>query len=447
MAEARRLTRLAAQVESRLDLPEGPLVVALSGGADSAALLWLCVRLKRQVRAVHVHHGLAASDMLAEAANSMARSLGVALETKRVEVGTGPSPEDQARRVRYEAFEEAIGPGEWILTGHTSDDQAETVLDRLFRSSGIDGLAGIPARRPPYARPILGVSRSETRELATLAGLSWRDDPVNESLEPRRNRIRRRLIPALEAEFNPRLRQSLAVTARLVGEDVTYLDSLLSGVVFRSVGDGVAVAASVISTAPPALGARIARGLLEAAGLRSASAEAVAGVLEVARGHIRAYEPGLGLSVRRRGAMVVVSHAEAPGFEPMQLATPGVTVVSDWRFTATVTPDPPTAMPLGAGWMVADADLVAALGADVDAETDAGIVVAPGGAIEGSAKYLAAAGVSAPDRASYPVLMAGTEMIWIPSVRRFPVGWAEATTERYLVIRSQSEQTCHRYKP
>ncbi|MGH8912145.1 MAG: tRNA lysidine(34) synthetase TilS, partial [Acidimicrobiia bacterium] len=292
MAEARRLKELAARVISLADLPDGALVVALSGGADSAALLWTCVRLGRQVSTVHVHHGLAASDLMEAAAESVAAQLGVPLTISRVEVGTGASPENQAREARYRAFVDTAKAGEWILTAHTSDDQAETVIDHLLRASGLDGLSGIPARRPPFARPLLAVARSETRELATLAGLPWRDDPVNEDPDPLRNRIRRRLIPALEAAYNPRMRQSLATTAALVARDTQHLEELVGKAPVIETEAGAEVAAAVISTAAPALAARIVRRLLTVAGLPAASSGSVVGVLAVATGAVPSYEPG-----------------------------------------------------------------------------------------------------------------------------------------------------------
>ena len=107
------------------------------------------------------------------------------------------------------------------MTGHTSDDQAETVLANLLRGAGLDGLAGIPERRGHIARPLLGISRSETRELATLAGVPFLDDPANLDEGPVRNRIRAELIPHLEAEYNPGLRRHLVAAARAISE-LTY---------------------------------------------------------------------------------------------------------------------------------------------------------------------------------------------------------------------------------
>lgn len=436
MAEARRLTELAAAIDSLADLPQGPVVVALSGGADSAALLWMCVRLGRRVRAVHVHHGLEASDLMLGAARAVAEAVRVPFEEVRVELESGPSPEDQARRARYRALLESHRTGEWVLTAHTSDDQAETVLDRLLRASGIDGLSGIPARRPPFARPFLAVSRSQTRELATLAGLEWRDDPANESDRPLRNRIRRELLPMLEARFNPALRRSLALTASLLGRDADYLDERLSEVPFVITDDTVAVPASVVTTAPPAAGARIIRRLLALAGLRSAPADGVDATHSVARATISSHQLRGGITVRRQGAMLVAETRRAPARpERVDMRLPGTTRFGTWQFVATISPTPPMAMPLGQGWMVADADWARSLAVDAAA------------AFPEAMDALAGVGMDASARAGHPVVVSASGPVWVPSVCRFPLGWVDAATNRYLVIHTQTELTWRRYRP
>ncbi|MGH8928443.1 MAG: tRNA lysidine(34) synthetase TilS [Acidimicrobiia bacterium] len=213
MVATRRLEALSSSIAQRLDLPTGPWMVALSGGADSAALAWFAARLGK-ARAVHVHHGWPASDRLQAAALGVAEALKMTVEVARVDLDR--VSETAARTARYEALDRRLRPSEWILTAHTLDDQAETVLANLLRGSGLDGLAGIPARRGRIARPLLDVSRSETRELAALASLPWIDDPYNLDPTPLRNRIRLALIPQLEEQFNPGLRRHLASAARAV---------------------------------------------------------------------------------------------------------------------------------------------------------------------------------------------------------------------------------------
>ncbi|HEY3428245.1 MAG TPA: tRNA lysidine(34) synthetase TilS [Acidimicrobiia bacterium] len=210
MAATRRLEELRGQLDARTVTPAGPNLVALSGGADSAALAAI-VADRSPTRALHVHHGLPASDQMEGAARSIAANLNLRLIVERTTIV--PFSEVAARNERYRLLERALAEKEWLLTGHTLDDQAETVLGNLMRGAGSGGLRGIPARRGRIVRPFLQVSRSEAREFATLAGLPWLDDPQNEDLSYLRNRIRHWLIPTLEAEFNPRIRAALVAAA------------------------------------------------------------------------------------------------------------------------------------------------------------------------------------------------------------------------------------------
>lgn len=432
MAAARRLTQLTDAAIAAADIPDGPLVVALSGGADSAALLWVCVASQRTVRAVHVNHGLPGSPLMAGAAEQVAAVAGVDLETVAVTLGPGPSPENQARVVRYAALAAAVGPDETVLTAHTRDDQAETVIDHLLRGSGLDGLAGIPPRRPPFARPFLAVTRATTLELATLAGLPWRDDPANFDPQPLRNRVRRRLIPHLEETYNPQLRKTLATTAAVAGRDLDHLDRLAATLSITAGPSGTEAPAAVIATAVAPVAARMVRRFLDSAGLPMAPMIAVEAVLAVARGEKPRCQPGAGLTVRRRGAMLVAARdAASEPLDPVPLAVPGLTTFGRWDFVAMVTTEAPVAMPLGAAWMVADADEVGDLVVDA---------VARHAALD---PVLAAAGVPAPERAAVPVLVGSDGPVWIPMVRRLPAGWSQPATDRYLVVQCNLDRTSH----
>lgn len=376
------------------------------------------------MRAVHVHHGWPASDRLAEAASSVASDLGVSFRVVRVETPPGASPEAQARRVRYEALESAAREGEWILTGHTSDDQAETVVDHLLRASGADGLRGIPARRPPFARPLLDVPRSTTRELATLAGLAWIDDPSNESLDALRNRIRHRLLPELE-RYNPRIRQALATTARLLGADVDHIES--DAFLPVQVHDGsVGAPSSLMTIADPAIARRRVRRLLAAAGIEHPGFDVVERVLEVARREKVAFDPAAGYRIHRAGPLLVVDLPASEGLPGAVLLDAGEITYGSWIFESWILDRPPVAMPIGAAWMVADSDVV------VDPTIEAADNV------EGALDVLARSGVPVGSRRGYPVLTSGGRPLWIPGVRRLPFGWVDSSTDRYLVVLSKA---------
>ncbi|HEX5695567.1 MAG TPA: ATP-binding protein, partial [Acidimicrobiia bacterium] len=162
----------------------------------------------------------------------------------------------------YRAFLDSLQDGEWLLTAHTLDDQAETVLMNLLRGSGSSGLAGIPPRRRPLARPMLGVSRSETRELAGLADLPFRDDPTNLDVGLTRNAIRLEVLPTLSARFNPRLTEALARVADLTRADDSVLRGQTRSLSVLARGSSVAVAIGELSAVPRPIADRVLRDCL-----------------------------------------------------------------------------------------------------------------------------------------------------------------------------------------
>lgn len=206
--------------------PTLPLAVAYSGGADSTALLLACAeKWPGQVRAFHVHHGLQASaDDFEQHCRAFCMRLEVPLLVKKVDASParGQSPEEAARDARYRAFEilalDFIGltVSKTIAIGQHADDQVETVLLALSRGSGLPGLSGMAATwvrsGVTYCRPFLGVRSSEIRAWLADRGVPFIEDPTNANEKFTRNRIRARLLPALEANF-PHFRETFARTA------------------------------------------------------------------------------------------------------------------------------------------------------------------------------------------------------------------------------------------
>ncbi|HSR16270.1 MAG TPA: ATP-binding protein, partial [Gemmatimonadales bacterium] len=143
--------------------PDRPLVVALSGGADSAVCAWAARESQPRARAVTIDHGLPASPQLVAAAASVARFLGL---EHTVIAAPAADDEDSLRRARYAALEGAATPEEIIVTAHTADDQAETILGNILRGAGAAGLGGMPPGRGRFLRPMLSLTRAEVRRLA-----------------------------------------------------------------------------------------------------------------------------------------------------------------------------------------------------------------------------------------------------------------------------------------
>ncbi|MBN0977780.1 tRNA lysidine(34) synthetase TilS [Pseudomonas sp. SDM007_2] len=209
--------------------------IAFSGGLDSTVLLHLLADLAKKqslppLQAIHVHHGLqAAADAWPAHCQAVCDAAGVSLRVMYVCVQPGASLERAARDVRYQAFAEAIGPGELLLTGQHRDDQAETLLFRLLRGAGVRGLAAMPAQRPlgegHLARPLLDVSRAELEVYARGQQLSWIEDPSNSDPRFSRNYLRHQLFPLLTARW-PQAVNTLARTAGHLAEAQGLLDEL-----------------------------------------------------------------------------------------------------------------------------------------------------------------------------------------------------------------------------
>ncbi|TNH30856.1 tRNA lysidine(34) synthetase TilS [Micromonospora orduensis] len=216
-----------------------PVLVACSGGADSLALaaatVFVAPRLGLVPGLVTVDHGLqTGSAERADEVATWARSVGFALvEAVRVEVaGRSGGPEAAAREARYEALTEVARRHDAVavLTGHTRDDQAETVLLALARGAGPRGLAGMPARRDlsgvPLLRPLLSISREQTRDACAVLGLRPWQDPHNTDPSYARSRVRADVLPALVRALGPGVVDNLARTSRMVAADNAALDDL-----------------------------------------------------------------------------------------------------------------------------------------------------------------------------------------------------------------------------
>ncbi len=211
--------------------PALPLAVAFSGGADSTALLLACAeKWPDQVRAFHIHHGVqAAAADFEQHCRALCVQLNVSLTVRRVDArhAAGQSPEDAARRARYRALAalalEEYGPIgiKTIAIAQHADDQVETLLLALSRGAGLPGLSAMPTNwlraGISYHRPLLRVRGSDIRSWLAGRGVACVEDPTNIDEQFTRNRIRARLLPALDATF-PQFRDTFARSAAHAAE-------------------------------------------------------------------------------------------------------------------------------------------------------------------------------------------------------------------------------------
>jgi tRNA(Ile)-lysidine synthase len=226
--------RLLTQIRKQELLHVGDRVaVAVSGGADSVALLLLLLELRSELGIVlsvaHVNHQLrgAESDGDESFVAKLAEVRGLEFHSRRAPVNpSGPAIENTARKLRYDFFRRLAAEklATKIATGHTLDDQAETVLLRIFRGTGIRGLAAIhprllledgATRRCELVRPLLSARRKDLREFLQIEGQGWRDDSSNDNVAFLRNRVRHRLLPSIEDEFGEAAVEHLAELAEI----------------------------------------------------------------------------------------------------------------------------------------------------------------------------------------------------------------------------------------
>jgi len=352
--------------------PDDRIAVALSGGPDSVALTWVLHALApglgfAMAGLIHVNHQLRGAESDADEAfcRALAARLDLPIRVLSVDVATAArtrrhSLEVAAREARYAFFETAAADlgASVVVTGHTMDDQAETVLLRLLRGAGTRGLSGIRVRRGLYARPLLGTRRDALRAYLVARGECWREDLSNADVSIPRNRIRRDLMPLL-AMITPGAVAALARVAELAHDDEEYLMGAAiknrpalvlseegrggvkesSGAVTKRNRAVRNIDASALSLLPPALARRF---------VRLIAAETAPGVTLSAR-HLKAVS-GLaatdkptghldlpGLSVRKRGDVLTFQAASGARAQTVsgapwparRLDVPGVVAVPE----------------------------------------------------------------------------------------------------------------------
>lgn len=234
--------------------------VAVSGGADSVALLLLLAELRNELglglSVLHLNHGLRGeeSDSDAKFVSELAAGLGLEYVAAHEDVAAlarrqHRNLEDAGRRARYSFFERAIGQGHCVkvAVAHTADDQAETVLARILRGSGPRGIVGIYPVRGKIVRPLLDVRRADLREHLRSKGQAWREDRTNLDATRLRARIRGELLPRLERDFNPAIVDRLASLAAVSRDEEAFWNFVISdriAALAKAIPDGFSIAVS-----------------------------------------------------------------------------------------------------------------------------------------------------------------------------------------------------------
>jgi len=276
MAKAAAASTPTCLLESALldaGLRGGRVIVGLSGGVDSVALLHALVRVAPAMSvtpaALHVHHGLSAhADAWAGLCDKLCGNLGVELTEVRVHVDRRSKLgiEGAAREARYAVFRQQRADA--VALAHHADDQAETLLMQLLRGAGVRGLSAMPALRTldpvtgsRLLRPWLALTRAEIRAYADSAGLSWVEDESNSDESFDRSFLRARILPALVARY-PALRETLGRAAQNLGDATQLLDDLAARDA-RGAVRGNSLAVSALASLPPAGARNLLRWFLE----------------------------------------------------------------------------------------------------------------------------------------------------------------------------------------
>ena len=336
------------------------VAVAVSGGADSVALLRVLLELRKELgivlAVVHFNHCLRGVDgdtdeqFVADLAQRIKlefrRDSG---DVKAFASAKHLSVEAAARKLRYEFFARLLADGfvNRIATGHTLDDQAETVLMRVVRGAGTRGLAGIyprlsigrgspvaGGREPSVVRPLLAVRRKELEAYLRSFEQPWREDGSNRDLRFARNRVRHGILPRLERSLNPAVREALAETAEIARAEEEYWGGLIADILpglFRGRRDaGATLNLTALLALPLALQRRVVRAAFEALGV-TLEFKHVEEVLEVANGSAKAAALPHGWEVIRNGDQLRIGAGpeDAPRDYEYPLTVPGRVVVAE----------------------------------------------------------------------------------------------------------------------
>jgi tRNA(Ile)-lysidine synthase len=428
------------------------VLAAVSGGPDSVALLDVLCALREPLRltltVVHVHHGLRPeSDAEADDVRRLCERLGVPCHVERITVRRGPpwdGLEAESRRTRHAAFERVarVAGATRIATGHTADDQAETVLMRLLLGAGPRGLGGMAPVRGLLIRPLIETRRGAIEEHLTVRGLAWAEDPSNRDPRFLRNRIRHDLLPFMAEVTGAAVVEALGRSAAAARAVVADLEERARADLARLAtrdGAGWSLDVGALVERPIELAAEMLRqaaaDLGETRPLRGPAQRALRRLLGAAPPR-RAGRLGR-LAVERSGRRLRVGPVALPALAARAWPVPGALELPeiDARLTARVVAAARAyVVPREPGRAAFDADaLPSALAVRARRRGD---VFSPFGApgLRRLKSFLIDAGVPRWERARTPLVEACGEIIWVAGVRRGSLAPVTVATTRILEL-------------
>ena len=436
--------------------PQGAkIIVGLSGGADSVALLHLLWSMRGEndwsIAAVHIHHGLRGADADADQnfAEEFCASLGVPCIVKQYDVKAEAKlrklgEEETGRLFRYAAFQEAAGEQGYIAVAHHQKDQSETLLLRLCRGTGLKGLTGMSFVRENICRPLLGCSREEIEAYCKANGLNWREDGSNQETKYARNKIRLQVLPVLE-EVNPKAVAHMAETAALLALEEDFLEqqaaACFAEVTQPSPADEVHLRREKLLALHPAMKKRVLRKAMAVfltEDVSQVQIDALEDLLTKPTGKSRDFLQGI--SAENRYDVLVLSRKKekAEGYcYPLHLGEEvfipeGEIAAEMWILekNAEISEDICT--------KVFDYDKIKE---NICCRTrKAGDVISLKGGRKKIKSLFIDEKVSRTARETYPIIAAGEEILWVPGLRVSEAHRADEQTVRYLSIRIRRVQ-------
>lgn len=445
------------------------VVAAVSGGVDSVVLLHILADLKEELElrliVAHMDHGLRGRESRRDHdfVRDLARRLGVEFTSvllKKGELkGLGGSPQEAARVKRYAFFIDVASKykAQKVALGHISDDQAETVIMRLMKGSSLSGLSGIPPKRDIFVRPLIQASRASIEEYARDRGIAYVTDSTNLTVKYLRNRVRLELIPKLEKEYNPSIKETLARTAQLLSIDDDFIEKAaikaFKAALIEHKAAVVVLDRARLKSMHRALSARVFLASVRSLGvegeLGSLHVEAFFDIMIGARPNASINLPNGARARREYGKMIIDSGLtiEAVFFE-QTIIVPGVTLVEGIGTIEAKVVKPPKKITGGASTAWFDYDALIEAGQLSVRQFKPGDRMVPFG-MEGHRKLkdiFIDSKVPLIERKKSPVVIVGKEVVWLVGLRQSAQFIVGRKTRRALRLEFIKDRPDH-YSP